>query len=206
MDQLELLKKDWKKQESTLPKLSREELTKLIHKKSSSIVKWLFIISVLELIVPNIPYLFIDHSEAFESTKELGLFNFLRIFFTLFYVVIIYFIFRFYKNYKLICVSSNPKELMQKIIKTRKTVKHYIWFNLAVIPVMAIAVFYKTFNSQEFIEKIPEDTNMIIIWLVALLFMAIMIAIFWLFYRLIYGILINKLQRNYNELINNGMD
>ena len=37
MDELELLKKDWKKKESSYPKLTYNEIYKLIHKKSSSI-------------------------------------------------------------------------------------------------------------------------------------------------------------------------
>ena len=39
MDELELLKKDWQKQGEQLPKLSYEEIYKMIWKKSSSLVK-----------------------------------------------------------------------------------------------------------------------------------------------------------------------
>ena len=206
MDQLELLKKDWKKQEGSLPTLSREELSKLIQKKSSSIVKWIFIISVLELVIPYIPYLFMDYEKNVEFTKELGLSNFFTIFYIIFYSVIIYFIFRFYKNYRSISVNSNPKELMHNIIKTRRTVKHYIWFNLAMIPVLAGALFYKTFNSTEFLEKLPENTSMVLVWSLAILFVLVMIGLVWLFYRLLYGILLNKLTENYKELVSNGVD
>ena len=49
MDELELLKKDWKKNDDTkYPKLSYNDIYKMILKKSSSIVKWIFIISLLE--------------------------------------------------------------------------------------------------------------------------------------------------------------
>lgn len=206
MDQLELLKKDWKKQEGSLPKLSREDISKLIYKKSSSIVKWIFIISVLELVLPHIAYLFMNNDKNSEFIEQLGLSNFITIFYTIGYIVIIYFVFRFYKNYKSISANSNPKELMQNIIKTRRTVKHYIWFNLVMVPVMASVVFYKTFNSTEFLENLPEDSNMILIWLLALLFVLVMVVLVWLFYRLLYGILLNKLKRNYNELVSNGVD
>ncbi|MCF6347806.1 MAG: hypothetical protein L3J20_05850 [Flavobacteriaceae bacterium] len=206
MDQLELLKKDWKKQEGSLPKLSREDISKLIHKKSSSIVKWIFIISVLELIIPYIPYLFIDYSKNTEFAKEFGLSSFFIIFSAIFYIVIIYFIFRFYKNYKSISANSNSKELMQNIIKTRRAVKHYIWFNLGMIPLMASILFYKIFNSTEFLEKLPEETSMTSVWLLAFIFILITVALLWLFYRLLYGILLNKLRSNYKELISNGVD
>ncbi len=48
MDELELLKKDWETSSKNYPELNNEELYKLIYKRSSSIVKWIFIISLLE--------------------------------------------------------------------------------------------------------------------------------------------------------------
>ncbi len=50
MEELDLLKKHWKK-ESDLPKISKDEIGVIIHKKSSSVVKWIFIISVIELLL-----------------------------------------------------------------------------------------------------------------------------------------------------------
>ena len=50
MDELELLKKDWQKEENSYPKLTYNEIYKMILKKSSSIVKWIFIISILEFV------------------------------------------------------------------------------------------------------------------------------------------------------------
>ena len=51
MDELDLLKKDWKNSESNFPKLSYNDFYGMIHKKSSSIVKWIFIISLLEFVL-----------------------------------------------------------------------------------------------------------------------------------------------------------
>ena len=45
MDELDLLKRDWKRQEASLPKISYDDIYKMIHKKSSSIVKWILIIA-----------------------------------------------------------------------------------------------------------------------------------------------------------------
>jgi len=50
MDELELLKKDWQKNDKEYPKLSYNDIYKMILKKSSSIVKWIFIISLLEFV------------------------------------------------------------------------------------------------------------------------------------------------------------
>jgi len=204
MDQLELLKKDWKKQEADLPTLSYDELSKLIHKKSSSIVKWIFILSLLEFVIPHVIYLFMDNDKVNAEVDNLGLHNFNLIASILFYSVVLVFIYLFYKNYRTISANSNPKVLMQNIIKTRKTVKYYIWFMLTMIPIISIIIFYRAFNSPDFLEQIPEGTNIVSIWVLAIILILILVGIFWLFYRLIYGILLNRLKENYNELVSNG--
>ena len=201
MDQLEILKKDWKKQEGSLPKLSKEELTKLIYKKSSSIVKWIFIISILEFVVPYLIILITGNESSEKMYEELGLSNFMTKFYIVSYVIIFGFILLFYKNYRMISANANPKVLMQNIIKTRKTVKYYIWFNLVALAIISVVVLNKVFISNEFLEKIPEGTNMIFVWLISMLLILVLIALLWLFYRLIYGILLNKLKNNYNELV-----
>ena len=204
MDQLELLKKDWKKQEADLPTLSYDELSKIIHKKSSSIVKWIFIISLLEFLIPHVIYLFMDNDKITSELKTLELQNFSLIINILFYAIVLVFIYLFYKNYKSISANSNPKVLMQNIIRTRKTVKYYIWFSLSMIPVIGGIFLYKSLNSAQFLENIPDDTNMTIVWLIAVLLICFLVVVFWLIYRVIYGILLNRLKANYNELVSNG--
>lgn len=204
MDQLDLLKKDWKKQESTLPKLSYDELAKLIHKKSSSIVKWIFIISILEFVIPHIIYLFMDYDKVNKKVDNLGLHNFNLTITILSYSILLIFIYLFYKNYRSISANSNPKVLMQNIIKTRKTVKYYIWFSLSMIPILGIVMFYKAFNAPGFLEQLPQGTSMVLVWTVTIVILVILVGIVWLFYRLIYGVLLNKLKSNYNELVSNG--
>ncbi len=203
MDQLEILKKDWKKQEGTLPKLSKTELTKLIYKKSSSVVKWIFIISILEFVVPYLIILITGNESSEKMYEELGLSNFMTNFYIVSYVIIFGFILMFYKNYRMISANANPKVLMQNIIKTRKTVKYYIWFNLVALAIISVVVLNKVFISNEFLEKIPEGTNMIFVWLISILLVLVLVVLLWLFYRLIYGILLNKLKVNYNELVSN---
>lgn len=205
MDQLELLKKDWKKQEDALPTLSYDELSKLIHKKSSSIVKWIFIISVLEFALPFLTLLFPSLRDmSMSSYEKLGLTNFINILYTVFYIIVVGFIFLFYKNYRSISTNSNPKILMHNIIKTRRIVKYYIWVNLALAPIIGGVAFYKLFNSADFLEKVPTNINMTMLWLLSILILLILVGLVWLFYRLLYGILLNRLKANYNELVSNG--
>ena len=71
MDELELLKKDWDKSKKNYPNLSKEEIYNLISKRSSSIVKWIFIISVLEFSLWTLlSFSFDGSSEAYEKFFE----------------------------------------------------------------------------------------------------------------------------------------
>ena len=60
MDELDILKKDWNKEKPEHKKLSTQDIYPMLQKKSSSIVKTLFYISIAELIfwilVNTIPY------------------------------------------------------------------------------------------------------------------------------------------------------
>ena len=59
-------------------------------------------------------------------------------------------------------------------------------------------MFYKIFNSPLFINKLPENTNMVVIWLIALGLFALILFLFWGFYRIIYGILLKKLNYTFS--------
>lgn len=206
MDQLDLLKRDWKKQEAILPKYSFDELSQLIHKKSSSIVKWILIISILEITLPNLVYLFVDYDKKMQPYHEVGASPYIISFYAFVYAVVIYFIYRFYKNYKSISADSTTKGLIYNIIKTRRTVKHYIWFNLAMIPIAVGLVLYTTFNTEEFIDRLPENVGNGTLLIVGVIITLVMVGLFWLFYQLLYGILLKKLKKNYNELLSNGQE
>ncbi len=214
MDELELLKKDWQKKGAELPKLSFDEIHNMLWKKSSSIVRWILIISILEISLPQLLVLFpsIRNSMALldNSTFNLGLLI-LSIFY---YAVVIYFIYLFYKRYKAISVLENAKNLMDKIILTRKTVFYYIVFSLSMFFVfflyyalemyffhdvlMGIGGFVEGF--EEVLKKRSlEEIRIMVFWVVTLggfFFTLVMGGI----YFLLYGILLRKLKKNYQEL------
>ncbi|QYS86140.1 hypothetical protein JJC03_14325 [Flavobacterium oreochromis] len=50
MEELDLLKKNWNNT-NNFPKMSEENIYAMIHKNSSSAVKWIFIISVIEFLL-----------------------------------------------------------------------------------------------------------------------------------------------------------
>lgn len=209
MDELDLLKKDWKKREAQLPKLSYDDIYKMIWKKSSSIVKWIFLISIIEFVLPHLLYLIPSWQEGMEVYKSLGLQNFLIGISVLQYTVVFYFIYQFYRRYKEISVLDNAKDLMSKIIKTRKTVKHYVIFSLSLIlciVVMLVIGIYLNDNlitAFDFPEKAknisPEKFKVSMMWAVGIFGVA-----FTLFmgavYFLLYGLLLRRLKKNYKEL------
>ena len=199
MDQLELLKKDWKSKESHLPKLSKDDISKLILKRSSSIVKWIFIISILEFLLPHVVYLFIDYEEATKHYNK----TYIIVTTVITYSVAIYFIYLFYKNYSSISASQSTKELMSSILKTRRTVKFYIWYTLVMGFITGLISIYFELHSEEYTSII--NTNITLVYIMAVIFLIILIGLLWLFYQLIYGILLRKLNKNYKELQENGL-
>lgn len=201
MEQLDNLKDIWKNQNESVIRFTEDDIYKMVHKRSSSVVKWILIISILEFVLPNIFLLFSDFKSTKEVYESYGLNN-IMLFYTVIHVVIILgFIYYFYKNYRNISADSSVKSLLHDILKTRSTVKYYIYYNLSIAAIIGLHVFYIVFNSDVFINKLPENTSMIGIWVIAILLFGIALLLFWVFYRIVYGFLLKKLQRNYKELI-----
>ena len=213
MDELELLKKDWQKKEGLLPKLSYDEIYSMIWKKSSSIVKWIFIISVIEFVLPHLLYLLPSVRDGMDFYEQLGVKNIMVGINVVSYVVIFYFIFQFYKRYREISVLDSAKDLMLRIIRTRRTVKHYIIFALSLFLLtfltIAAAVYLgdgdnliQVLNLGDEAENMSINRLKFIISFVFVIMGIICTAMIGLIYFLIYGLLIRKLGRNYQELKN----
>ena len=129
MDELEILKQDWKKNENSFKQVGEKEIYNMIHKSSTSVVKWILIISILEFVILNgISFLISDKEiENFERLHPyIGIIEKVN------YVVILGFIYLFNKNYKSISILSSSKKLIKNILQTRKTVNYYIYWNLIV--------------------------------------------------------------------------
>jgi len=211
MDELELLKKDWQKQGQKLPKLSYEELYAMIWKRSSSIVKWIFIISIIEFALPHLLYLIPSAREGIAFYDDLGLKYVILTLSVLQYGIVFYFIYQFYQRYREISVLDNAKVLMRKIIRTRKTVKNYIIFALSVFLltflIIAIGILFSDGDSFlkvfELENKSINMTTQQLKFLISGVMVAMGVlctALLGLIYFLIYGLLLRKLGRNYSEL------
>lgn len=197
MDALDKYKKVWSNQEDSFNKVSENEIYKLAHSKSSSIVKWIFIIGILEFVILNSIYLIVDLDKVEIEYEKLGLINFVK-YATLFsYAILIYFLIQFYNNYKSITVIDATKSLMQKILQTRKTVRNYVIFNLSYAFILIIIITAASINSN----TNGFDRKQLWVFGIIMFFIAVFaLGLLWLFYQLLYGFLLKKLKRNYKEL------
>lgn len=209
MDELDLLKKDWQNNEVNLPRLTYEEIYKMIWKKSSSVVRWIFYISIIEFLLPHLLYLIPSFRDEmnYNFAKQLGINGWIIGLTIIQYAVAIYFIFQFYRRYREISVLDDAKKLMKQIFRTRQTVKHYVIFCLGMV-LLIFGVFIigmalddnlaETLNlNTQNIDPVNLKWILIGVMSVAgILFTALLAGI----YFLLYGLLTRKLYRNYTEL------
>jgi len=206
---LENYKKTWKNQPEETNKVSKVDIYRMAHSKSSSVVKWIFIIGILELIFWTglnfmVPDSYID------IYKEFNIMGYTKIYTLLHYVVIFLFLFLFYKNYTSISITDSTKRLMTKILKVRKTVKYYIYYNLAGLVITNIIISAVFLSKPNVLEKMVNpkglevDLNSLLSgFLIATIAMVLVVfLVLWLFYKVTYGKLLKKLNKNYKELDN----
>ncbi len=205
MEDLKQYKQAWRDQQCTDNQIDTSTLTKMIHRKSSSIVKWIFYVSLIEFSI----FILLDvfTSKDWSEIKATGMYTYTIISFVLFYAVIIFFIFLFYKNYKSISVTNNTKGLIKSILKTRQSVKYYITTNIVMLAVGTVTAAYISFQDPEYIEIMENLTEnkgvdgQLIAWGIVIVLVLLAIGVLLLIYKLIYGILIRKLNENYKELL-----
>lgn len=207
MDELDILKKDWKKQEASLPKVSYDEIYKMLWKKSSSIVKWIFVISILELLLSTLLSILFADEAYWKEMENLHLKNFTIGLYIFSYGITFFFIYLFYRNFQKISTVDDAATLMKNILKTRKTVKYYIAYVLVSTGITAMIIsFFSIKNHQATmeVEEIAKYSYEALDWvkfiLIGFIVLIVFLGIIWLFYRLVYGILLKKLKNNYKEL------
>lgn len=207
MDELDILKQNWKKQEEDLPQLSYDQIYQMLWKKSSSIVKWIFVISILELLLSTLLSIALADGDYWADMDELHLKNFTIGLYIFSYSVTFYFIFRFYRNYRKISTTDDAATLMKNILNTRKTVKTYIAFVLITSGLSAIIVAVFSIRNHQLITQVEEASKYtfdLLDWVkfitAGLVILGVFLCALWLFYKVIYGILLRRLKRNYREL------
>lgn len=204
MKELDLLKRDWQKNDA-FEQVSEVEIYKMLHQKSSSIVKWIFIISILEILLWTVISVFFNTDDYLKNIKHEELDFYFEVLTVFNYAVILFFIYLFYKNYMAISTTVSIKQLMKDILKTRKTVQCYVWYNLGMAALSLLFGFYIAFAFNPdvaiLMNKIGNNTRVMVITIgVFILIIAAFLGLFWLFYRLLYGTLLRRLYANYKEL------
>ncbi|MVX35542.1 MULTISPECIES: hypothetical protein [Myroides] len=197
MQELDLLKKHWNQQKD-FPKISKEEIQKMIHKKSSSIVMWIFVISIIEFIVLNL----LSYLYSFKEQNEIELKG-KPLYFLVDYIdyisglTSIVFIVLFFFNYRKISVATSTKQLIAQILKTKKTVNYYIYTNLIII---GLVIILATINYIPWTNSNINFKQSIVFLALMAVFSALFILLTWGYYKVIYGLLIKKLMKNFKEL------
>lgn len=203
MNELDVLKQYWK-QEENFPRVDQNAIRKMLYKSSSSIVKWIFLISVIEFIAGialGVYYLFFDTRTPENHPLAIDILNYVGD--TVSYLVIIYFIYQFFHCYRKIKNTSDTKTLLSDILQARRNVHRYIKFNVYMIVYsFAVIGISKTIEENLF-DKGTGEIIMQVTLLIVVLFLTawLFIALLKLYFRVIYIRLVKKLDRNYEELI-----
>ncbi|MCS3531422.1 beta-carotene 15,15'-monooxygenase [Chryseobacterium sp. JUb7] len=211
---LDSFKKTWQEQ-PVQQKYDNEEILKMLNKKSRNYVKYIFWISVAEFLFFSVLGLFYffqgEESNSFvkvlerlgaQKTPEVEN-NFDNTYLAikiLSLLITAYFVYKFYQNYRKIKIEENLKGLITRIIKFKKTVNAFILISIVLLvaftSVFTAFIFY-ALNTQN-IEPTNSDLTIVIVGIVVS--MVLTIVLVWLYYRLVYGIIIRKLDKNLKQL------
>lgn len=211
---LDSFKKTWQEQ-PVQEKYDDSEILKMLNRKSRNYVKYIFWISVAEFIFFSVLGLFYffqgEESNSFlkvlerlgaQKTPEVES-NFDNTYLAikiLSLLITAYFVYKFYQNYRKIKIEENLKGLITRIIKFKKTVNAFILISIVLLvaftSVFTAFIFY-ALNSQN-IEPKTADLTIVIVGIIVSMVLSILLI--WLYYKLVYGIIIKKLDRNLKQL------
>lgn len=211
---LDSFKKTWQEQ-PVKPKYDNNEILKMLNKKSRNYMKYIFWISVVEflffsvlgvfyLIQSNEPDSFLSilekmgvHKDSQLVTKLDNIYLIVKI---LSLVVTGYFVFKFYQNYRKIKIEEDLKLFIIRIIAFKKTVNAFILTNIGLLIILISALIGFTFyilNVQNIELNASTFTGFIVGIIVGTILCVILI---WVYYRLVYGIIMSRLDKNLSQL------
>ncbi|WP_407404796.1 beta-carotene 15,15'-monooxygenase [Chryseobacterium sp.] len=211
---LDSLKKTWQEQ-PVQDKYNDNEILKMLNRNSRNYMKYIFWISVAEfafftlfglyyLIQREEENSFVNLLEKLGIRRTLEIENNINsIYFIIKMISLVvtgYFVIKFYKNYRKIKVEENLKNFIITIIDFKKTVNAFIITNIIIfvglIFTLTFLVFY-TIRSQQ----LQLDSSTIIGFVFAIVIStSICTILIWLYYRVIYGIIMSKLNKNLLQL------
>ncbi|MCW3170554.1 beta-carotene 15,15'-monooxygenase [Chryseobacterium sp. 09-1422] len=211
---LDSFKKTWQEQ-AVVPKYDNEEILQMLNKKSRNYVKYIFWISVIEFVLFTafgLFYLLQDQetNTFLSSLQKLGVEknNHMQDIFDNVYLVIKiftlfvtgYFVVKFYQNYRKIKVEEDLKEFISRIIRFKKTVNAFILINILIVVIVTAAlIIFGIYAIQH--ENNEHSGSSIVAFTVSFIISAVLcVLMIWAYYRLVYGILIKRLDKNLQQL------
>ncbi|MFY1048434.1 beta-carotene 15,15'-monooxygenase [Chryseobacterium sp. GP-SGM7] len=211
---LDSFKKTWQEQ-PVQPKYDNNEILKMLNKKSRNYMKYIFWISVVEflffsilgvfyLIQSNESDSFLNILEKMGVQKDSQLVNKLDNIYLIIKIVSLlvtgFFVFKFYQNYRKIKIEEDLKLFILRIITFKKTVNAFILTNIGLLLILITALIGFTFyilNAQNIELNSSSFTGFIVGIVVSTILCVILI---WIYYRLVYGIIMSRLDKNLNQL------
>jgi hypothetical protein len=190
----------WNNQE--FEKLSSSKIKTMISANSKSLVKKIFIISVVEFSFWIIINLLYGNSSdiGLTNSKIIGMLPLLDI---LNYLVLIFFIFKFYIYYRDIKTMDNIKEHMFKILRVKSLMKKYVIYNVCIFLIGSFTLYFnELFYNEDLVNNLSNQSILIkSILIIGVISITLLIALLiMVIYRFIYGYYIKKLMINYKEL------
>ena len=175
MDLLDKYKKAWENQPEDDQKVSKVDIYRMTKLRSSSIVKWIFIIGLMEFALLAFLNILISKTSYIEVYSKLNMITFLNYSHYINIFVVLIFLYLFYRNYVSINTTDNTKSLMSKIIKTRKTVKYYVFYNILgglLVMIIFNLIIFNTPNGIEMLmpdeaAKINDQSNLTTIFIIS---------------------------------------
>jgi hypothetical protein len=190
MDELDKLKNHWKKSEENFPQVTETEIYGMLHKRSSSAVKWILIISILEFAFWGVISL---SNSIFNLSDYNDIPAFLAIMDYANYFIALTFIILFYINYRKISTERPVKGLLDNIIRVRRIVTVYMVYNVAVILTSMII-------SLSIVKADTTLNNPQKALVAGVIIITLFLSLIGIIYYLLYGRLVRKLNKNYREL------
>lgn len=203
------LKKTWQEHQ-VAAKYSYRDILPMLNKRSKSYVKTLLLISLAEFIL----FLSISIFYIFESGESASFMNILsklgidpsrkpeqdfeHIYFVLKLVSLAitgYFVVKLYQSYRRISVEANLRKFILQIIGFKRTVNSYIFTNLVLLVIFTAVLTGFTFSliAAQGVEINQEKLVGFVTGIITTTVFAVLLL--WLYYRLVYGILINRLSK-----------
>lgn len=211
---LDSFKKTWQEQ-PVQQKYDNNEILQMLNRKSRNYVKYIFWISVFEFLFFSVMGVFYliqgEESNSFlKILEKLGAQKTPEVKhnFTIIYLILkvlsllltAYFVYKFYQNYRKIKIEENLKGFIIRIIKFKKTVNAFILISILLLiaftSIFTAFIFY-ALNSQSIELNNSTLTGFII---AIVLGTGLSVLLIWLYYRVVYGIIMKKLDKNLQQL------